>query len=502
MNDKPAPDDRGAVPFDDKQDLKAEVVKASFWTVASRWGVRAIGFVSVIVLARLLDPADFGVMAMAASFIHFMDLFTVWGFDQAIVRHPAPTRDHYDTAWTIQVLVGLLCGGMGVAAAPLVADFFDEPRLTLVIWVLSGSFVISGFANIALADLQRGFQFGKDFRFLVTSRLVAFVITMIVAVTLRSYWALVWGNVALAVSRLVFGYWFVPRRPRFTLACKNELLSFSSWLVVRNFAAFVVRRFDIIVLSRVYAADIVGPYDIAKNLSNMIIAESLLPINRALLPGFARIVTDLQRLAESVTKTTGIYALIALPMGVGLAVTADEVVHVALGAKWEAAAPYLALLALGHGITFVIAPLGPLLLAQGLTRRLAFITVFQAALFVVAVLALARGGDIVLIAAAMLITAAAGMPIQLRWGLGSWAATGRALRSLGRPMVGVLVMAAAVLAVDTLPWSPVVMLVAKVAVGVLMYVTTCVLLWVVAGRPEGPESVIMEIVARFRRSRS
>lgn len=486
--------------MNDDSDLTAKVVRASLWAVAGRWGVRLIGFVSVVVFARLLDPADFGLMAMAMSFMAFIDLFTAWGFTQAIVRHPAPTTDHYDTAWTIQVLVGLLCAALAAAAAPTVADFFREPRVTEVIWVLSASFVVSGFTNIGLADLQRDFRFGEEFRFLLTSRLVAFALTMIAAFVLRSYWALVFGALAMATAKLVFGFLFVPRRPRFTLARKTELLSFSSWLVVRNFAAFAIQRFDIVVLSRIYAVDLVGPYDVAKNLSTMIIAESLLPLSRALLPGFSKIADDPRRLVKAEAKTTGIYASIALPMGVGLALVADEVIHLVLGAKWAGAAPYFILLSIGHAVSFLNAGLMPVLLAQGRSGRLALTTGLQAAVFVIVVLVMAQRQDMVLVAASSLISLVAVIPLQMRLGLGSWRRAWGALQPCLRPVLATAVMAAGVLTLDVDAFSNVGALTAKVVVGVVVYTFCLFVLWVAAGRPLGLEVMALGFFERQMRS--
>ena len=483
----------------DNENLTSKVVRASFWTVATRWTMRSLGLVSLIVLARLLEPEDYGLMAMAMTFVALMNLFMTWGFEIAIVRHPDPQRDHYDTAWTLQFFNGLICSTVVFLMAPYIADFFDEPRLVEMLRIMSIGFIVIGLNNIGLADLQRNFQFSREFRYLVACRLTAFVVTIIAAYLLRSYWALVIGQLTATTVRLCFGYIVVPRRPRFTLSRSAEILSFSVWVVVRNFALFATKRFDTIVISRLYTAEMIGPYDLAKNVSRMAISESLHPLSRALLPGFSKITSEERRALAALGKALGIYATIALPLGLGLASVAEEFVNVVLGQKWAAAVPFVVLFAVGTSARFLLSPFGPFLLAQGKSRTVAALACTQALVFIGLVSYAAHAGDMVMIAACSAAVSVIVAPLYSRLGLGSWGAFGWMLRPMVRPLVAALVMVTAVLAVGTLPLSPVIMLAAKVSLGIVVYGGCLALLWLSAGRPEGPETVFLGVAASLRR---
>lgn len=483
----------------DREDLSKKVVRASFWTVASRWAMRSLGFVSLIILARLLQPEDYGIMAMAMAFIGLIELFKAWGFQMAIVRHPDPKREHYDTAWTLQLLNGIACAAIMALAAAVVADFFNEPRLELVILVLSLSSVIHGFANIGLADLQRNFRFSTEFRYLLTTRLVRFGTTVTLAFILQNYWALVIGQLIGGIAGVILGYVFVPRWPRPTLAVAAEILPFSFWMVIRNFAIFVTERFDTVMVARLYSTDLVGPYDLAKNTAQYAIAESLLPLSRALLPGFAKITEEQQRLLSGISKATGVYATLGLPMGIGLAAIAPEFVLVVLGPKWSPALPFLIVFALGAGVRFLPSPLGPLLLAQGRSRTVACMMCLQALIFMALVSCAAFVGDVVWIAAATLATAIITTPIQIRLGLGSWAWTGWMLKPAVRPLIAASLMAVAVLSIGTLALPAELTLVAKILVGVIVYTGSILVLWTLAGRPQGAEQIGVDLLSGLRR---
>ena len=120
-----------------KSSLGSQVAKGALWTVSFRFADRALGLVSTLVLVRLLAPGDFGVVAMAMTLIALIDVITVGEFGSAIIQEPNPTRDYYDTAWTLSAIFGLCAAVLLVAGSLPAAAFFDEPRLVPVICALS-----------------------------------------------------------------------------------------------------------------------------------------------------------------------------------------------------------------------------------------------------------------------------------------------------------------------------------------------------------------------------
>src|SRR5687767_3729415 len=210
------------------------VYRSAATAVAISWSLRLIGLVSVVALARLLSPADFGIVALAMSVIALVDIFSALGLRQALLRIAEPDRAHYDTAWTIQLLVLTFLAVVLIAEGPLAARFYGEPALGTVIAVLACCFVIDGLANIGVVDFDRHLDFGRDLRMRVSVRLTAFAVTISAALLLRNYWALVIGMVSLSVLNAAASYLFHPFRPRLSLAKRAELLGVSLWMFLAS----------------------------------------------------------------------------------------------------------------------------------------------------------------------------------------------------------------------------------------------------------------------------
>src|SRR6266566_2103818 len=117
--------------------VMGQIARGSGWTIAARWSVRGIGLISTIILARLLDPADFGVVAMAMVVVGFISVFSQAGQNSAVIRHANPTAEHFDTAWTMSVCGGVIVAVVLFAIAPLAGSYYHEPRVVPVIRFLA-----------------------------------------------------------------------------------------------------------------------------------------------------------------------------------------------------------------------------------------------------------------------------------------------------------------------------------------------------------------------------
>ncbi len=173
--------------------LERHVATGSAWTVSVRWASRLTGLVSTIVLARLLTPADYGVVAIAMVIVATIEVFNQTGQQLAIIRLPHPTREHYDAAWTIFIILSTILGTAIWLAAPLAQIYFHEPRAAAVVKVLAFRTFLGGFENIGVVDFQRNLQFHKVFQYRTYPSLISFVVGLIAAFVLRNYWALVIG---------------------------------------------------------------------------------------------------------------------------------------------------------------------------------------------------------------------------------------------------------------------------------------------------------------------
>lgn len=161
-----------------KTSLRSAVLKGAAWSLALRWGMRLLGLLSTVLLARLLSPSDFGLVAMAMLVVAFVQAWLAFGVDTALIQNQDATREHYDTAWTIRILQGVVVAIGVAAAAPFAATYFEEPRITAVLLVLSFAILLGASANIGVVAFRKDLEFDKEFRFQIIGKILGFVVTL------------------------------------------------------------------------------------------------------------------------------------------------------------------------------------------------------------------------------------------------------------------------------------------------------------------------------------
>lgn len=488
--------DTAAMP---SRDVNRGMAKGAAWMVAMRLAIRSIGFVSTVILARLLLPADFGLVAMATLILGFIQVMSQFGFDTVLIQKQDAGRDYYDTAWTLSILRGLTTAAILALGAGAFADFFAEPRLVEIVYVLCFVALLGGFTNIGTVDFRKQMTFGRDFRYMVGIKLCTFVVTLTAAVALRSYWALVIGIAAGAVIQLALSYLLHPYRPRVSLSRWREIMNFSKWLLITNMLAFANNRGATFFIGKLVGAQAVGLYTVAYDISNMPTSELIAPIRRAILPGYAMLASDLPALRRSFVKMWATILMLGTPMAIGIWLVADPLVRVCLGANWLEAIPLLQVLAIYGLLTTCSTNSTPVYLALGkpgiltglaaasvtVTLPLLYWGTVQAGIYGAAVaMTVAVGvwitGDL------LLVTRLLGIPLV------------RLFATVWRTAGATAVMMAVVMALQSTVGTGdgdlavnALRLALAVATGVATYIATHLLLWQLCSRPDGPEWLML-----------
>ncbi len=321
-----------------------QVAAGAAWMLLFKVADKCIGLVSTIVLARLLVPADFGLVAMALSVIAFTHLMGAFGFDTALIQRQDATREHYDTAWTFNVALGcLMAAVMAVLAVPT-ASFYQDERLVAIIGVLAAATVAQGFSNIGVVAFRKELDFRSEFRFLFIKRVAAFGVTMALALAFRSYWALVLGTVVGNLLSVYISYRLHAYRPRFSLQARADLFHFSKWLFLSNLIGFIGGRSAHFILGRTAGPAALGFYTVAYEIAVMPSSDVISPINRAVYPAYCRLAVDRESFYAYFLKIFGTICIIAAPVSAVLFGIAGSAVDVVLGPKWVDTVPLIQLL--------------------------------------------------------------------------------------------------------------------------------------------------------------
>ena len=333
--------------------IRRSIARGAAWTVLYKWFDRALGFVSTLILARLLVPADFGLVAMATSLIALLLTLTYFGLDTALIRQKETTEHHFNAVWTVNVLCGCGIAVLMLASAVPAAHFYREPRLTAAICALAAAPFLQGLENVGIVKFRKEMRFDREFRYMSTTRIVRFVVTVFLAFTLRTYWALVIGILVGRATNVGMSYLMQPFRPRFSLHSLGELMHFSKWLMGHNALAFLRDRSSDFIVGRLAGSSSLGLFSVAAEISDMPGTELVAPINRAVLPAYMSIAGDLPALRREYLSVLSMVALLAVPIVAGFAVCAPFLVLLFLGPKWLQTADLIEILAF-YGITRVI----------------------------------------------------------------------------------------------------------------------------------------------------
>lgn len=476
------------------------LAQGSAWMVGLRWAMRSIGLVSTFVLARLLSPGDFGLVAMAMVLVGLVEVFGQAGQQLALIRIAAPTRADYDSAWTLGILVGLAVALVLWLVAPLAALYFHEPRAAFMVRLLALRPLIGALDNIGVVAFRAELRFSREFAFQLLQRFGTLVVTMGCAVWLRDQRALVAGILGGQALGVALSYWLHPYRPRLSLARVRGLLAFSGWMLLVNVAQYVHDKADEMVVGGLADTAAMGRYAVSANVGTAPTIEIALPATRALFPVFARISDDRVAVRAAYLDVFAAAWLISVAAGVGMALVASDFVHVAFGAKWLAAVPLVRLLAIAGGSYGIMHNAITVLGATGHARLSGLLSASRALLIVPALVVAGLLDGVEGVAAARMLVTALFIP-------GICVAIARVLPvTLGdmasrawRPFLAGLAMAAVVLPVQAaapdIPWLR---LLLAMAAGTLSYCAAVLLLWHAAGRPAGLEAALIRHVRRRR----
>ncbi len=474
--------------------IRMKIATGAAWMVLFRTVDRSLGIVSTLILARLLVPADFGLVAMAMSVIALIEMTGAFSFDVPLIQRRDPTRDHYDTAWTFKVLFDTGAGLATAALAYPAALFYNEPRLTVVMLVLSIAWVVRGFENIGLVEFRRSMDFARETRFLLARRLAGFTVTIVCALTLKSYWALVFGILAGRFAGVALSYAMSPYRPRFTLRARADLFSMSGWLFVNNLLHYATQRMSHFFLGRIHGPATLGLYTVGSELAYLPQSELVAPINRAVFPGYARMNHDITEIQRGFLDVNGLIAAIVLPASVGIAVLAEPMVAALLGPNWSGAVVVVQILALAGGLSALTSNSYSAYLALGRPAVPTAILLIQVMVMLPAMFILGGVHGATGVAFAELLANVVGVACSYPVLFRTLKISARAyITNIWRPLIAAVLMGAGVnLLVEFLgTFGAFADLAAAVPAGMLLYAAVLFLLWILSGRPQGTERILI-----------
>lgn len=483
--------------------LRRGVIRGAASLGSARIVMSLLNAAGIIILARILSPDDFGIIAIAMAVVSVIVSVTEAALQQALVQSREPTRDHIDTVWTMSCIrAALIFVAIALAAWPLSLVYGDD-RLVAVFLVagLTGAFL--DFYNPLLTLATRDMRFGPFAAFQIGQKALGLSLAIALALTMGNFWGIVIGNALGAILASIASYLILPYRPAFTLSRAREIWGFSGWMSLNQLCETINWRFDQLAIGFAVTKAELGYYSVADSVAVIPTRELAFPLRNALFPGLSHIANQPEKIRAAFLEAQSGVALVTAPVAIGLALLADPVVALMLGSRWAEIVPLLQLLAITYAFDTFITVVRPLGMAMGETKYL-FLRQL-AALFVRIPLIL--GG----LALGGLVGAAAGralsslinclisfMVARRLVSVGIW----EQIRAHGMTLLCLLIMSAVVIASQAaLPPAmadrPLLRLLVLVSIGALTYVGAVLALWHLSGRRAGPVKELLKIGSRI-----
>lgn len=471
------------------------------WRIATR----GLGVFSTLILAHVLVPQDFGVVAIATTYLAAFEALSSVGLQDAVIRASDAGEELHDTAFTLAVLRGAINGTIVALSAPIAARFFSEPRIEPVLYVLAGLALVEGFENIGTVEFRRDLRFNKEFQLFLLPRLISVAVTIGAALTFKSFWALVMGIAVLRLARLGFSYAMHPYRPRLSIAAWRRIAGFSFWTWASSIASFGRDRSWAIIVGRFFDPASVGSFTMASEIGLLPVSELVYPICRALFSGFSVARSQGSSLGPAFVRTIGVVAIPILPAAIGISAVGNYVVTLALGPEWAGTIPIMQIVAASAPLMLLTAIGGTVMNAAGNVRNIFWIVAISACLGAGACVWMAEHfGMIGVAVSTSLLMTIEGLLFLVVTARTVGASPREIISRLWRPLAATLVMSAVLWssgygwrAAVTTPTVAMTDCAIAVVLGAATYIASLCVLWKLSADPDPLE---LFLVATLRRS--
>ncbi|MAL97821.1 MAG: hypothetical protein CL583_05140 [Alteromonadaceae bacterium] len=485
------------------KNISSSVVIGSAWLGVAKVVVNALAFVSTLILARLLTPDDFGLVALASTFVALAETFTSVQVSSALINFKRVDRSHLNTAWTLGALRGALLAGIIAALAYPLSYLYEDARLNSVMLVLALITLIRCLQNPKYVFFEKEISYSREFVIMVVTKFLSVLAAGVLAYFYQTYWALIVGTALAGLSKVFLSYWFVPFIPRPSLSKLKEIWAFTGWLTLGSAVDAINSNIDTLIIGATLTSAQLGAYRVGDDLAKKPTKEVLDPLRRPLFPAFSLFSDDKRQLALSYTRTQYVLFTLVLPFGAGFSVIAEPMVHLVLGDKWVDAIFIIEVLAINFALQSFIGPAVSLAYATGhtkavFTRQMVFFAI-RVPVVVGALLTFGLPGLII----ARFGTGLVNILLNLYMvnhiiQLSPWRQISRCWRSVlsAVAMVGVVYAARlyAPLGDTTLQQS--IGLLLYCAIGGLVYPVVHLALWQLSGCPNGPEQEVFALLRK------
>lgn len=339
------------------------------WVTISTFGKTALQFMQVVVLARLLTPADFGLVAIVITIVSFLQGLSDLGMSNGIIHHRDITQRELSSVYWLNLMMASALSLFIAVCSPFVSLFYNEPRLTIMLSLAGLTLIASAIGQQLRVKAERALNFKPLIFIELTCAAIAFVTTTLVAFYTKSASSLIIGLLLSNIILSILSWFFLSEgwRPIFTFnwADAQRFLSFGGYSSLSNIVGMINMQIDIVIGGRIFGATDLGAYSIARDLSLRLAGLTNPIATRVAFPLMAEVQNSKTHLKYVYVRMLKMLSAINFPLYMGICVFRTEIILILFGEQWLASAPLLCVLAIWGMIRSLINPVGTLLYASG-----------------------------------------------------------------------------------------------------------------------------------------
>ncbi len=343
------------------------MAKGAAWVTLGEVLAGAVALCTSILAARILHPTDFGLMGTVMLTIAVLDSLTTTGFRQALVQRDAEVESLLNVAWTWHVLRGFLIAAVLLLMAPVIANWYEEPRLQALIMVATLYAIFQGFQNTGTVSFERRLDFRTQFLIKMAPAVFSVVVFLPALILLKNVWALVIGTVGGAAAQLGVSYWSQPFRPRFEWNGEKlrQLFGFGRWITGATVMIFIITQGDDIFVSKYLGLTALGFYQLAYSISNLPATHITHVVSRVSFPTYSRLQHRREELRAAFLRVMRVTLTIAAPLTVFVWSFIPEFCDWVIGSKWLPIVPLVRILVAAGFLRAFAALAGPVFQGSG-----------------------------------------------------------------------------------------------------------------------------------------
>jgi len=326
--------------------LRDRVAKGAMLLTLTRLLARSLDLVTLAILTRYLLPADFGIVALSLSIMQVTEAILEMPTGLVLMRLPAIRRSHLDTAFTISVIRGVAIAAILAVLAIPFAYFYGDDRLVALVCAIAAAPILRGLRSPKLVLLHRALRFKQDGYCEFAGKLAALAVSAVLAIATGSFWAIAAGTIANTLVSAILSYILVPYRLRLSLRDWRLFHQFISWNVAGQTVSALNWQADRFVLGRLVSHTVLGLFSTAREFAALTYKALFDTLQRPIYSALAAASNDVSRLKHVYSQAISATLSIALPITLGQALIAPELVRLFLGERWSAAVPAFQIISL------------------------------------------------------------------------------------------------------------------------------------------------------------